>query len=179
MKFIIKELDNNMVRDIHKVDNEFDIVSRLVLCLENGCLSYTTVGVSPEKKRYPPDEVDYTTYVDNPEKAVFLAYVDGQVAGELILRRNWNKFAWIEDIGVDRKFRRMGIGRALISRGVQWAKDARLPGIMLETQENNVGACRFYESCGFVLKGYDSGLYSATDCKHEIALFWYLVFDDI
>ena len=84
----------------------------------------------------------------------------------------------MEGIGVDRKFRRMGIGRALVAHGLQWARDNNLPGMMLETQDNNVGACRFYESCGFVLKGLDTGLYGASEeCRDEIALFWYLSVD--
>ena len=102
MDFIIKELDISIVKDIHRIDDEFDIDSRLVLQLEDNQLSYTIVNVPPEKKRYPPDDFDYTTYPDDPEKGVFLAYVDGRVAGELLLRLNWNRFAWIEGIGVDR-----------------------------------------------------------------------------
>ncbi len=48
---------------------------------------------------------------------------------------------------------------------------------MLETQDNNVGACKFYESCGFQLKGFDTSLYKAIDqVKNEIALYWYLLF---
>ncbi len=178
MKFIIKELDSSMVGDIHRIDNESDIDSKLVLCLEDNRLSYTTIGVPHRTKRFPHDEYEYTSYPDDPEKTAFLAYVDEQVAGEIILRKNWNRFALVEWIGVDRRFRRMGIGRALISRGLQWAKDNNLPGIMLETQDNNVGACRFYESCGFVLRGFDTGLYGgANQYKEEIALFWYLMLD--
>ena len=93
MDFIIKELDNGIIKDIHRIDDEFDIDSKLVLRLEDNRLTYTTVGLLPGKKRYDTDEFDYTTYVDNPEKAVYLAYVDGQIAGELLLRINWNKFA--------------------------------------------------------------------------------------
>ena len=177
-KFIIKELDSSLVKDIHKVDNEFDIDSRLILRFEGDRLSYTIVKVPHKTKRYPPDDFDYTTYPNDPEKGVFLAYVGRQIAGELLLRINWNRFAWVGGIGVDRKFRRMGIGRALISRGLQWAKDKKLPGIMLETQDNNAGACLFYASCGFLLRGFDTGLYGASDsCREEIALFWYLNFD--
>ena len=83
----------------------------------------------------------------------------------------------MEGIGVDKSFRRLGIGRALFQYGEEWARKQKLVGIMLETQDNNVGACRFYASCGFTLKGFDAGLYQASDqCRHETALFWYLVF---
>ena len=175
MDFIIKELDDRLLKDLHQIDEEFDIDSKLVLQLDNDELTYKTVNIPHRTKRYPPDDFDYTTYPDNPEKTAFLAYVSDQVAGQLILRVNWNRFAWVEGIGVDRDFRRRGIGRALVSRGLQWAKDNKLLGIMLETQDNNVGACRFYESCGFQLTGFDRHLYQASEeCRDEIALFWYL-----
>jgi hypothetical protein len=48
-----------------------------------------------------------------------------------------------------------------MDRAVSWANEQGLPGIRLETQSNNVGACRFYERYGFELAGYDRHLYSA------------------
>lgn len=177
-KFVIIELDKSLIGDLHQIDNESDIDSRLVLRLEDNRLSYTIVDVPHTTKRFPQDDYEYTSYPDDPEKTAFLTYVDKRVAGEIILRKNWNKFTLVEWIGVDRNFRRMGIGRALISRAIQWARDKKLPGIMLETQDNNVGACLFYASCGFVLKGFDTGLYDASDkYRDDIALFWYLNFD--
>ena len=177
MQIIIKELDDSIVKDIHQIAEEFVIDTRLVLKLENNRLSYQAVSILPYTKRYPPDNYDYNTYVNNPEKTAFLAYADGRIAGQIILHRHWNAFAWVEGIGVDKSFRRLGIGRALVRRGEEWARKQGLPGIMLETQDNNVGACRFYSSCGFVLKGFDTGLYGESEqYRDEIALFWYLVF---
>jgi streptothricin acetyltransferase len=177
MRVDIKEVNKETVGDVGKCDNEFVIDSRLVLHVEDNDIRYTIVDVQNAKKRYPPDDVDYTIYIDNPDRTIFLAYVDMQIAGQTILRRNWNKYALVEDITVDVKFRRMGIGTALVDYAKRWAKERNLPGIMLETQNNNVGACRFYESCGLKLGGFDIYLYkginSGTD---EIALYWYLPF---
>lgn len=48
---------------------------------------------------------------------------------------------------------------------------------MLETQNNNLGACRLYERCGYVLGGMDHLRYRGIDAQtREVALFWYLVF---
>ncbi len=177
--FIIRELDESIVKDVHRIDDEFVIDTRLILTYENDRLSCQAVPVPPRTKRYPPDDYDYATYVNNPEKTAFLAYTGDRVAGELILHRHWNAFTWVEGIGVDKQFRRYGIGRALLERGVAWARQRGLPGIMAETQDNNAQACRFYESCGFVLRGFDTGLYHASpEYRDEIALFWYLIFED-
>lgn len=53
----------------------------------------------------------------------------------------------------------------------------RQGSVMLETQNINVVACRLYESCGFVLGGFDACLYRGVmPGTREIALFWYLLF---
>jgi streptothricin acetyltransferase len=64
-----------------------------------------------------------------------------------------------------------------MERAIEWARSLDLPGLMLETQDINVKACRFYERMGFVLSGFDRHLYKATlPGRDEIALYWYLVF---
>jgi streptothricin acetyltransferase len=178
MGIIIKELTADLLQDINKANDEFVINEKLVPRYENGRLSYTVVSVPEYRKKYQPETPEfYASHINNPDKAGFIAYLDGQTAGQLFLHRNWNLFAWIDDIGVDIKLRRRGIGRALMTRAEEWAKQKGFPGIMLETQDTNVKACLFYESYGFALGGFDTHLYHATDrYRDEIALFWYLIF---
>ena len=108
---------------------------------------------------------------------MFLAYLDGSIAGRVVLSEGWNRQAWVEDIAVDARRRRAGVGRALIDRAVAWAVERRLPGIRAETQSNNVPACKLYEACGFRLGGFDRDLYRGLDGgTTEVALFWYLHF---
>jgi ribosomal protein S18 acetylase RimI-like enzyme len=177
MEITIEKLNPGTLHDVNQPDGEFKVDSKLVLYLENDEIRYDIIPATHSRKRYDPDYLDYTTYLNHPDKTVFLAYVDGQVIGQIILRKNWNGYTYIEDIAVDVHFRRQGIGVALMKRAVTWAQDRNHPGIMLETQNNNVAACKFYEKCGFVLGGFDRylyrGIYKDTE---EIALFWYLVF---
>jgi streptothricin acetyltransferase len=64
-----------------------------------------------------------------------------------------------------------------MQRAVDWAKAKHLPGIMLEAQDVNVIACRFYEKFGFTLRGFDTHLYKGLNpSTNEIALYWYLMF---
>jgi len=173
----IQPIDENNMQDINRVDGTFMIDSRLVLCAQDGQISYNIEPVSPQPKRYPAEKFDWDTFIDNPDKAIYLAYLDGQIAGQLILWKNWNGYGYIEDIAVDVHFRRQRIGRRLIEQAISWAKERGLPGLMLETQDNNLPACKLYTACGFHLGGFDYELYRALDPNtDEAALYWYLQF---
>ncbi len=170
----IEEINPHNLQDADRCDGAFTVAAKLILSAENGHIRYTLIDVPPYEKRYPLDEVDFSTYLDNPDKTVFFAYVDGVIAGQMRLRRWWNRYAYIEDIVVDRRYRRRGIGRALIQQAIHWAREKRLPGVMLETQNNNLGGCRLYESSGFELGGFDRCLYQGIDpATDEVALYWY------
>jgi len=50
-------------------------------------------------------------------------------------------------------------------------------GLLAETQDTNLAACRFYHRYGFVLGGADTMLYANCSDSNEKALFWYLRFN--
>lgn len=177
MEITIQELNPQNVCYANTFDGTCYIDSRLCLNAENGQISYTINPAPGYTKPYLYDAIDYTTYIDDLDKTIFFAFTDGQAAGQIILRKNWNRYAYIEDIVVDARRRKQGIGEALLSRAIQWAKSKNLPGIMLETQNDRVSACRLYARCGFQLGGFDSLLYKGINPdSQEIALFWYLIF---
>ncbi|RPI32206.1 MAG: GNAT family N-acetyltransferase [Chloroflexota bacterium] len=178
MEFTIKEIEHETVADMERIDDVLRIDKILVVHTEEYRLVYTVEEIPPYEKRYPRDPVDYHTYVHHPDRAIFLAYAGDQVAGMIILRKNWNNYAYIEYVTVDSHFRGQGAGVLLMERGKEWAREKGLPGIMLETQNNNTRACRLYERCGFVLGGFDRYLYKAVmPGTTEIALYWYYLFE--
>lgn len=178
MELIIKELDQTAVQDVNQIDGHFVVDSQLLLHAQNNEIRYTVVDLPPREKRYAQEELDYSAYIADHEKAIFLAYADGRIAGQIILRKSWNNYAYIDDVAVGVDFRRKGVGRALIDRAKRWARQKGLPGIMLETQTNNVSACRFYESCGFQIGGFDNLLYRGLDPgTDEVAINYYYFFE--
>jgi GNAT superfamily N-acetyltransferase len=177
MNITMREIDESTVPAVKQYGSSFEVTSKLVLHAENGKISYTVVAVPPYIKQYGPEEVEPRAYVGSSDKTVFFAYVDNALAGQIRLWKHWNNYAYIDDIAVEPEYRGRGIGRALIERTVEWAKSKELPGIMLETQDNNVAACQLYERCGFKLYGFDTQLYKGLDpATDEIALYWYLIF---
>ena len=86
---------------------------------------------------------------------------------------SWRQAAWIWNIMLDVSARGEGLGRHLIQRTIDWAKQRRLRAILLETQSNNTPACHFYAHLGFKLVGINDMFYTNQDIEQqEVALFW-------
>ena len=156
---------------LHRAESRFLVESRLILNLSGGRLGYEVVAVAPYEKVYPPSEpVSEST----APGVSFLAHSGSRIVGRIVLSRNWNEFAYVNHLAVEPAFRRSGVGCALVLRAIEWSQAERLAGVMLETQNNNVAACKLYERCGFRLSGFDQDLYRGRDPDtREIALFWY------
>ncbi|KXZ13715.1 GNAT family N-acetyltransferase [Bacillus nakamurai] len=182
MNLTIRKLTKADQDQLIEIDDRFTVDSILVLSMENNKIHYTIENIPCYEKSYKDDEQveespGFPAYIDYPDQAVYGAYIDGQLAGQVTVKRNWNEYAYIEDIKIDKKQRRQGIGRKLIEQVIQWAKKNKMPGIMLETQNINVKACQFYESCGFEIGGFDLCLYKGINKHaHEAAVYWYLIF---
>ncbi len=162
---------------VNKSNQPFLIVGRVKAAFADGQWAWTEeIFPTPYEKCYPDEQLDFSQYINNPDRCVFLAYLDRQCVGQICLRRNWNQYGFIEDISVARDYRARGIGKKLIAAAIQWAKAGGMPGLMLETQDINLTACRFYKRCGFQLGGVDVMLYGNSAYKKEQALFWYLQF---
>lgn len=177
MTITICEMDESAIQSFKNYGSSFEVTSKLEVYAENGKIRYAIVDVPPYVKQYGSESVDPNTYLFNPDRIVFFACVNGQLAGQIRVLKHWNAYAYIDDIAVEPDYRGQGVGRALMERAIEWAKSKGFPGMMLETQNNNVAGCRLYAHCGFELCGFDTHLYKAVDPgTDEVALYWYLMF---
>ena len=175
MEITIRKIEPHESPQTEFFSRKSAVNSRLALGIENEKLVYTIIPVEPYERNYPAEDVNYS--FDGSGPAIFFAEVDGKLAGRIRMLKWWNQFAYIEDLAVNPEYRGLGIGRALVERGIQWARENSFPGVMLETQDNNVPACTLYKSCGFVLGGFDRNVYKAINPNpRETALYWYLIF---
>lgn len=175
MKPVIQTLAQNNLHRFNHVDRKFTVSSKVVLDMIGNRLTWAVVPVESYEKEIPIDDVDPATFINSEDKVIFFAEVEGKLAGQIKLITWWNGYAYIDDVIVNPQFRGLGVGKALIEAAIQWSREKRFPGIMLETQDDNVAACKLYDSCGFVLGGFDQ--YTLKNFKpNETALFWYLIF---
>ena len=177
MNITIRPLDSTSLHQVDTFERNSIVRSHMMITVKDNEISYSIVPVEPYEKILNIDSRDYPSFIGDPQKAIFFADVDGIPAGQLKIMPWWNKFAYIDELTVDPEFRGKGIGMALINHAVEWARNHNYPGVCLETQTNNVPACKLYEKCGFVLGGFDIHAYkNDPDCPDEIALYWYLIF---
>jgi len=175
MEITIRKIERHESQQTKSFSRKSTVNSRLVLGIENEKLVYSIMAVEPYEREVAAEDTEYG--FDNAGPTIFFAEVDGKLAGRIKMLRWWNRFAYVEDIVVNPDYRGMGIGRRLLERGIQWARENDFPGVMLETQDDNVPACTLYQSCGFVLSGFDRNVYKAINPgTRETALYWYLIF---
>ena len=74
------------------------------------------------------------------------------------------------DIRVDEGSRRDGVGAALFRAVERWSVARGFSRLIIETQDINVGACRFYQSMGCTLTGWQPNGYA--DLRSEARLVW-------
>ena len=85
---------------------------------------------------------------------------------------DWNDCVRIWEFQVMQGYRRMGIGRALMERVLNKAREKPFRMVWLETQNTNVNAIRFYRRMGFTLDALDLSYYSNHDVEDgEVAFF--------
>lgn len=126
---------------------------------------------------------DFDSWMADRKKGVYLAWLDGAPAGQILLETAEFNLARVRDIRVSMALRRRGVGEAMIALAEDWAKERKLLGLTAETQDVNAGACQFLTSCGFQLGGVDTLRYAARSKQmmkaigmRESALYFYKFF---
>lgn len=173
----IVKINHQNFTDINKANQPFEVIGKIKPAFSDGIWTYTEeIYGQSYMKEYPSDLCDCAVYIDNPDKTAFLAYSGKECIGQIVLKKDWNRYAFIEDICVAKSARGKGVGTVLMQKAIEWAKNSNLNGLSLETQDNNLLACRFYVKCGFVIGAVNTMLYKNFDNKEEAAVFWYLQF---
>ena len=102
----------------------------------------------------------------HPDAAVFVAEDGGDIVGRLSLSRDPHPASrHVADLGlmVAESHRRHGLGTALLSQAVEWARASGVRKLELHVFPWNEGAIALYEAVGFRQEGYRARHYLRDD----------------
>ena len=94
------------------------------------------------------------------ENSHFLVASGGEVMGYIGVQEICGE-AYITNVAVFEKYRKLGIGRALLRAACNGAKSRNCEFITLEVRESNQSAIALYESEGFEKAGIRKNFYSS------------------
>lgn len=105
------------------------------------------------KSNPPPSAIDLTAIISSEASVLFIARVDGKIAGALTLatfRIPTGVRAWIEDVVVDSAARGHGVGEALNMAAIAEARSRSAITVELTSRPSREAANRLYQRIGFV-----------------------------
>lgn len=103
----------------------------------------------------PPGRDGLTEIVENPNSALFVARLDGEIVGGLTLalyRVPTGVKAWIEDVVVEDRARGHGVGAALSTAAIAEARRRGAKEVDLTSRPSREAANRLYVRLGFALR---------------------------
>ena len=103
----------------------------------------------------PPSRDQLEEIVMSPATVLFVARVDGRIAGSLTLalfRIPTGMRAWIEDVVVDGEARGHGVGEALNMAAIAEARRQGAVTVDLTSRPSREAANRLYQRLGFVAR---------------------------
>ncbi|MBC8047709.1 MAG: GNAT family N-acetyltransferase [Fimbriimonadaceae bacterium] len=89
---------------------------------------------------------------ENYAKEIFVAKEDNKIIGFVSVGEIDVKRAEIDQIAVDKNYRRKKIGKELIQAAINWANENNYTELQVATQKRNITACKFYTACNFKIE---------------------------
>ena len=116
-----------------------------------------------ERATWTLDQERATLAAADGRQAVFLvAEISGHLSGMIhIARGQWAKDAHLAELGMSclPDCRRVGLGTALLSRGIEWGRTVGVTKLTLEVFASNEGAIALYRRAGFIEEARLKGQY--------------------
>ena len=151
-----------------------------------GGLALEEVSVTPYVKDLSQYEraVEYEQHFDLTHWRFFMAFDGAKPVGALTLAGYTEGMNMLSgrtdacvlwDIRVNDGYKHRGIGQRLFDMAVVEARQRGYRQMIIECQNNNVPACKFYQKQGAVLGKIDMYAYYADpEIREEVQLIWYL-----
>ena len=182
----IKEQTPADLVEYARIPIAFEVMSRYrVEALQNGLAGLALIEepVTPYRKDYDaiPNEgpLHWAAQWDLSRWGLFAAFEDGERIGGAAISRQSEVLSALEghadwaalwDLRVRPDYRGQGVGHRLFAAALAWARTAGCRRLLIETQNINVPACRFYTRQGCILSAVDPYAYGPS--LDEVRLLW-------
>lgn len=148
------------IRDLTLAD--FDAVNSLFMQLHNLHVVNRPDIFKKIEKPTTPQAWGFESSLEDKNKILLGAEIDGKIVGLcfVIIRQPKNKAlvpricAFIDDIVVDKNYRKKGIGAALYNETVKRSKLRGATAVELGVSSFNTAAISFYKSLGMTIQNY-------------------------
>ena len=170
----IKTIGKEGKEDVNIANEPFSILGCVKPRLENGVWGYE-IEFDPPGNRpevtFPDEKRDF----DSDAGSVYIgAYENERCIGLACLQQAPFAYIYLDDLKVNKAYRRMGIGALLIEKAKEEAVKNGYLGIYTIVQDNNVGAFLFYLKSGFAIGGFDNRVYSHGKQEGKGDIYLYL-----
>lgn len=97
---------------------------------------------------------------------IFVAVVNGETAAYISVEA-YPEHIYLDDFSVSEKYRKIGIGTALVKRAEEYAGELGLTDVELHVEKSNASALRLYEKLGYRIADEEESRFKMTK-KGEI-----------
>ena len=165
----VRQIFADHINDVNIPNEPFSLWGKMILSLHNGKWSYETALFSEVTEMCFPD----FPYDVEDGGFYFGAYDGDACIGVAVLRKQMFKYLYLEDLKVNKKYRRKGIGEMLITACMEKANEEGMQGVYTIAQDNNLSACQFYLKQGFQVGGFDNRSYRGTSQEEKADIYFY------
>lgn len=163
---------------LNSINSHLTVKEKLLVCFDGHKYTVSYVPVEAYIKTYQSELFNFSEYFSSKKDKVFFLMEEGRLLGQIILRESWNKYCYVDDIRIDHDYKGQGYGSLLLRAGEDYAKENGLKGMMLESQDINSPACKFYLKNGYQIGSIDPFKYKLLNdpIASESAITFYKIF---
>ena len=188
----VKKTDRSCFEMYDSISMNVDVRSEYrIKRIDNGLggMIFEEVPVTPYTKDLSVYEraTEYEKEFDITYWSFYMAFDDEKPIGAATVAARTDKLYMLAgrddacvlwDIRVADAYKHQGIGQKLLDLAIKDAKADGYKQMIIECQNNNVPACKFYHKQGALLSKLDMyAYYDEPDCRNEVQFLWYLDLD--
>ena len=188
----VKKTDRSCFEMYDSISMNVDVRSEYrIKRIDNGLggMIFEEVPVTPYIKDLSVYEraTEYEKEFDITYWSFYMAFDDEKPVGAVTVAARTDKLYMLAgrddacglwDIRVADGYKHQGIGQKLLDLAIKDAKADGYRQMIIECQNNNVPACKFYHKQGALLSKIDMyAYYDEPDCRNEVQFLWYLDLD--